>query len=546
MSALDRKHVRLVRRSESGRALLFALATLPLGAGAMAVLITGWTVALSVSFTPLVIPTLIGFAWTVRTACNVEAALARRLIDAPVGPSAPPPAVRGYWRQGWRVLTDKAFWRRQVYLLSRFTVGWVLAIAELSLLAGSAWLIGSPLYYRWIHNGDGDGINLGIWHADTFHKTLPLAAVGVLGLMASLALLRPLAALWRRIAVELLPPNMNDIAPTPTSPAARQRALTIHASVVATVGALLIVIWAATTRGYFWPLWPILPLALTVAIHWWVSFVVARPGLWSRRHLTPALAVHLGTSAAVELFLVGVWAASGRGYFWPFWTLLGLAVPALIHRLTLLSRRVETLEQRRTGAVQVQETDRRRIERDLHDGAQARLVALGMNLGLAEQKFDSDPDAARALVTEARQGVGETLRELRDLVRGIRPPVLADRGLGAAIAALADRSPLVVEVTADVEPRPTDAVETAAYFVVAESLANAAKHAEASRVDVRLQRHATMLLVEVTDDGHGGADPAGSGLTGLRQRVEALDGTFTISSRSGGPTIVRAELPCAP
>ena len=528
------------------RALLFVLATLPLGAAAMAVLIAGWTITLSVSFTPLVIPALIGFAWTLRTVATIEAALARRLVDAPVGPSTAPPAVHGYWRQGARVLTDKGFWRQQVYLLSRFTVGWVLAIAELSLLASFLWLIGGPIYYRWMPNDGWHGFNLGIWHVDTFEKTLPLAAIGVLGLMASLALLRPLAGLRRRIAVGLLPNNMDVIARTPASPVSRWRALTVHAVIVAGIGALLIVIWAVTTRAYFWPLWAILPLALTLAIHWSVTYVVAQPGRWSKRHMTPALAIHLGTSSAVELFLIGVWAAAGAGYFWPFWTLLGFAVPAVIHWLSLLSRRVETLEQRRTGAIQVQETDRQRIERDLHDGAQARLVALGMNLGLAEQKFDTDPDGARALVTEARQGVGETLRELRDLVRGIRPPVLADRGLEAAITALADRSPLPVEVTAHVEPRPTDAVETAAYFVVAEALTNAAKHAGARRVDVRLQRYATMLLVEVCDDGHGGADQRGNGLTGLRQRVEALDGTFTISSPSGGPTVIRAELPCAP
>jgi signal transduction histidine kinase len=147
-------------------------------------------------------------------------------------------------------------------------------------------------------------------------------------------------------------------------------------------------------------------------------------------------------------------------------------------------------------------------------------------------------------VTEARDGVGDALRELRDLVRGIRPPVLADRGLEAAITALADRSPVRVDVTANVDPRPEDRVETAAYFVVAEALTNAAKHADATRVDVRIERLGPVLRVEVIDDGHGDADPSGSGLVGLRRRVEALRGNLTVSSPAGGPTVVRAELPC--
>jgi signal transduction histidine kinase len=205
---------------------------------------------------------------------------------------------------------------------------------------------------------------------------------------------------------------------------------------------------------------------------------------------------------------------------------------------------VDVLEATRSGAVDAQDAELRRIERDLHDGAQARLVALGMSLGLAEQKLASDPEGAQQLVAEARVGVGEALQELRDLARGIHPPVLADRGLGAALAALADRSALPVTVSVHLEERLPPAVESAAYFVVAEAIANAAKHSGASRIAVEVSRRGDVLEVGIEDDGAGGADPAGGGLTGLRRRVEALDGTLAVTSPRGGPTTVRAELPC--
>jgi signal transduction histidine kinase len=214
-------------------------------------------------------------------------------------------------------------------------------------------------------------------------------------------------------------------------------------------------------------------------------------------------------------------------------------------RRDLLTRRVETLETSRLGAVEEQDAELRRIERDLHDGAQARLVALGMSLGMAEQKFESDPEGAQQLVAEARAGVAEALKEMRDLARGIYPPVLADRGIGAALETLADRSPLTTTVSVDLPGRPPARVETAAYFVAAEAMANAAKHSGAGRIDISVGRHDGMLAVEIRDDGSGGADASGSGLAGLRRRVEALDGTLTVQSPGGGPTTIRAELPCA-
>ncbi|HEX7083845.1 MAG TPA: sensor histidine kinase [Gaiellaceae bacterium] len=291
----------------------------------------------------------------------------------------------------------------------------------------------------------------------------------------------------------------------------------------------------------------LLPLALVLAVHGWVEAVAEWRGL--RRE--QGLLVHAGISVAVVLFLVCIWAVTSRGYFWPEWpafaaaVVLGVrAVAEYALRGTRLARRVGELELTRAGAVDAQEAELRRIERDLHDGAQARLVALGMSLGLAEQRMADDLAGAQRLVAEAREGVGEALRELRDLARGIHPPVLADRGLVAAIATLADRSALPVEVDAQLDRRVPPAVETAAYFVAAESLANAAKHAGATRVTIAVRRSGDVLAVEIADDGRGGADPSGGGLTGLRRRVEALDGTLAVTSPAGGPTVVRAELPC--
>jgi signal transduction histidine kinase len=209
-----------------------------------------------------------------------------------------------------------------------------------------------------------------------------------------------------------------------------------------------------------------------------------------------------------------------------------------------LRARVEALQASRDRAVDSAEAERRRIERDLHDGAQQRLVALAMDLGMARAKLETDPAAATALVGEAHEEAKRALAELRDLARGIHPAVLADRGLDAAISALAARSPVPVEVEVDADRLPGP-VESAAYFVVAEALTNAAKHAQAAEIGVRIARHRDLLIVEVVDDGVGGADPArGTGLRGLADRVAAVDGHLTVTSPAGGPTVIRAELPC--
>jgi signal transduction histidine kinase len=250
------------------------------------------------------------------------------------------------------------------------------------------------------------------------------------------------------------------------------------------------------------------------------------------------------------------WALTGGGFFWPVFPILVLTtatgiVAIVVHRDRLLgsereeelTERVDELTRTRRGALDVQAAELRRIERDLHDGAQARLVALTMKLGRAEERLSDEPEAA-ALVREARDEASAAIAELRDLARGIAPPVLADRGLPAAVEALGGRAAIPVTTEVHMDRRPLPVLETAAYFVVAESLTNVSKHAQGTGATVTLVLDEDHLVVEVADDGRGGADPAGGGLTGLRHRVEALDGTLEVRSPDGEGTTIRAELPC--
>ncbi|HVU79015.1 MAG TPA: histidine kinase, partial [Gaiellaceae bacterium] len=427
------------------------------------------------------------------------------------------PGGSGYWSRARAVAEDRMFWREQAYLFLRVFAAWPLAVGVVSLAGASLWLLGLPISYRWVNE------DVGSWHVDTLQKALLGMPLGVLGLALAAAVARGIASLWEKAALPLL------VESEPRGGGRDLRALRTHALLTLLANAVVLVVWASTGHGTFWPKWVLIATGLVLALH----------GL---RGLTLKL-------AALAVFEIFVWWFAGAGYFWPMWSILGFAIVAAVvaivrHQRGGLEERIGVLETTRAGAVDVQDTELRRIERDLHDGAQARLVALGMNLGMAEQKLAADPDAARGLVAEARAGVEEALRELRDLARGIHPPVLADRGLEAAIQALAQRSAVPVEVHASIAERPSSAVETAAYFVAAEAMTNAAKHAGATRIDVSIRREAGRLVVEVADDGKGGADPAGSGLTGLRHRVEALDGRLDVTSPSGGGTTLRAELPC--
>jgi signal transduction histidine kinase len=213
---------------------------------------------------------------------------------------------------------------------------------------------------------------------------------------------------------------------------------------------------------------------------------------------------------------------------------------------TRSAQRIQQLTESRALTVDTNAAELRRIERDLHDGAQARLVAIGMNLGLAEELLARDPESARQLLTEARESNSIALAELRDLVRGIHPPVLADRGLVGAVQALALAAPVPVEVHTDLDERLAAPVESAAYFSIAEALANVIKHSGADQASVRLGRGADALDIQVQDNGVGGADAEnGTGLRGIARRLAAFDGTLTLTSPTGGPTTLVMVLPCA-
>ncbi len=209
-----------------------------------------------------------------------------------------------------------------------------------------------------------------------------------------------------------------------------------------------------------------------------------------------------------------------------------------------LEAQVRDLRVARAFGLEAAEFERTRIERNLHDGAQPRLVALAMELGQAKEKMATDPEGALRLVDSAHEHVKQAMAELRDLARGIHPAVLTDRGLDAALSALAGQSPVPVDVNSDLHERLPPPIESTAYFVAAEALTNAAKHSGASRVGITIERTRGSVVVEVTDDGRGGADPSGGGLHGLANRVGAVGGTLRVASPLGGPTTVRAELPC--
>jgi signal transduction histidine kinase len=211
-----------------------------------------------------------------------------------------------------------------------------------------------------------------------------------------------------------------------------------------------------------------------------------------------------------------------------------------------LRRQVEVLRKSRSAVLDVEASELHRIERDLHDGAQQRLVMLTIDLGLASERIDEDPVAAKQLILEGQQQARQALAEIRDLVRGIAPPILVDRGLVAAIQSVAGRGAVPTTLVSGLAAgeRLSPATERAAYFVVTEALANVAKHSGASRCEIRCRREDGRLVVEVWDDGAGGArlEPGG-GLAGLGSRIAGVDGTFSVTSPAGGPTLVRAEIP---
>jgi signal transduction histidine kinase len=295
--------------------------------------------------------------------------------------------------------------------------------------------------------------------------------------------------------------------------------------------------------------------------------VVALVAVVASRQAGYLAAAGLVAFGLYQLVAVAVFSPGANGTAWYDWlygmtsrdTVCGIAVGSVVAGLVLgrytvvrdmlervtLASRVQVLTQSRAEAVDAAAAELRRLERDLHDGAQARLVAIGLSLRALEKMIPVNPAAATALAVECRESSALALADLRDLVRGIYPPVLAERGLGDAVRALALDSPVNVATEIDLPGRPPAPVEAAVYFAVAEALSNVAKHADARRALIRVYHRDGMLRAEVTDDGGGGAEPAhGSGLTGIERRLGAFDGILAVSSPVGGPTIVVIEVPC--
>jgi signal transduction histidine kinase len=294
---------------------------------------------------------------------------------------------------------------------------------------------------------------------------------------------------------------------------------------------------------------PAIPGSLVV----WGLFGVLMPAYWSPIihaggnnwyafiHITDWTAALLSVPLGLAFIALGLW----LGPLFLRWYAQAARSMLAPTKQAALERQVAHLSESRAEVVDTGAAEIRRIERDLHDGAQARLVAMGMTLSAAEQVIDDNPAAARALLLEARDSSAKALTELRDLVRGIHPPVLADRGIGEAVRALAMDSPMRVRVTNELPGRPPAPVESAAYFAVSELLANVSKHAGAHQVWIEMRYERGMLRIDVGDDGRGGADPSeGTGLRGIERRLSAFDGILALSSPPGGPTVATMELPC--
>jgi signal transduction histidine kinase len=315
--------------------------------------------------------------------------------------------------------------------------------------------------------------------------------------------------------------------------------------------------------GYHLLAAPALAVASIVAIGCWVAGLVYAPTYAYAWVLPSATTLHRGMYADPSVYHlprilglpVDVWLTLGgvASLFAAAWLTAGVQALDVRAARTLLGpsraeelqHRVEQLSETRAGAVDAADAERRRLERDLHDGTQQRLVSLAINLGMARAEATTAEEARQA-IADAHEAAKSALAELRDLIRGLHPAVLEDRGLDAALSGVTARMPIPVRLTVDLPRRPAPVIEAVAYFVVSEGLANIVKHAQATQAEVVVSRAGDRLHIIVSDDGVGGADPArGTGLTGLAKRAAAVDGTFEIVSPPGGPTLLTVDLPCA-
>ena len=420
----------------------------------------------------------------------------------------------------WALLWDRA--RTGIAAVGHGAVFFVLMLAGLGLLLLIlALTLPGPglLAYGLGHHHNEAGLALTL--------ALPALAVSMFGISGLLLVIRRLASLTRRLVGQWCGvPIAEPYLPRPWADGGK-------AGLRRWFGWLLTD--RATWRDLLW-------VTVNACGGWILAIVPAGMlvlGLVGLIAPYASLEQRLLTVVAAVLGLWGApWLLRGYGVF-----ARSMLAPAGQAELAL---RVRQLSQTRTEALDTGAAEIRRIERDLHDGAQARLVAMGMTLDAAGQIIDTNPAAARALLVEARDASVKALAELRDLVRGIHPPVLADRGLADAIQALALDSPMRINLASDLEGRPPAPVESAAYFAVSELLANVSKHAEARQTWIDIRHTDGMLRIGVTDNGHGGADPArGSGLRGIERRLAPFDGVLAVSSPPGGPTAVTMEIPCA-
>ncbi len=516
-----------------------------------AVWITGLSLSLSLMVLVVGLPVAVGSAVVFRWTADLDRRNTAWFVRRPVRARYREPG-RGLKGLLSSTLGDPQTWRDLVWLVVHSVVGFAFGCAGLGLVVLTAGVAVLPAW-SW---SLPDGADIGIWNADGLGEAFALALLAVPLAVLTVLALRSMAIAESRLAESLLGGDDGAMDPSADASVRPRRfdphvALAMHFALTALVAVLMTAIWAGSGFGYFWPAWVVSAIAVPLALHLVVHRAQHAPAERGR-----SVRVHAEVIGVIVGYLTCVWAFAGGGPFWPFWPALGLSIPLSIHALVVyrdrlnparereLTERVDELTRTRRGALDVQAAELRRIERDLHDGAQARLVSLSMLVGRAEDQLADRPEVA-ALVRRAREEAGAAIGELRDLARGIAPPVLADRGLSAAVQALGVRAPMPVTVEVPDERRPPPVVETAAYFVVAESLTNVAKHAGGAPARVVVSRDRQHLVVEISDEGPGGANPQGGGLTGLRHRVEAIDGTLRVDSPAGGPTTIRAELPCA-
>lgn len=327
------------------RDALFVAAAIPLAAVVLAVVLAGWIAVAVLAITPLVVPVLVGYRGAIGLLARADAGLSHSLL----GVRAEPPVSSGgqwFWGRGKAVLADEVFWRQQAYLILRMGVGFVLAVAQLALVALAAWWITYPVWYRWADT------SLGSWHFDTFGRSWLFVLPGLVALVGAGWCSRLFAAVsaWQvrsllagRPAARTAPvAGTSDVqGSTPrrdTRTSARRRThrrvLAFHASAVLALVLSQVVVWHSAGAGYFWPMWLMLPLGLILAVHAWVEFVdeaFARASSAAR-----GLAIHAGSAAALGIFLTLLWAVTSQGYYWPRWVLLGLAIPVGVHAVVVL------------------------------------------------------------------------------------------------------------------------------------------------------------------------------------------------------------------